>query len=190
MCALWLWGVSVNWWFWCVREAVSFFFSIIAHAAISSDNFLPRLVQSRLLNKNYDIYVTLQNETIFLLNEPWSVSCLWKYTHQSFSYSSVNQKNMISDAFVMKCLLKNNSCVCEESTPKRQRCLKTNKGNPNMEIRLSCIMMTSSNGSIFHVNGLCTGNSPVTGEFPSERPMKRSFDLRLSKRLNKQSRRR
>ena len=41
---------------------------------------------------------------------------------------------------------------------------------------------------------LCAGNSPVTGEFPSQRPVKRSFDyfiaLCLNKRLSKQSRRR
>ena len=40
---------------------------------------------------------------------------------------------------------------------------------------------------------ICAGNSPVTGEFPSQRPVTRSFDvpfdLRLSKRFNKQSRR-
>ena len=39
--------------------------------------------------------------------------------------------------------------------------------------------------------GLCTGNSPVPGEFPAQRPMTRSFDvfcdLRLNKRLSKQS---
>ena len=38
---------------------------------------------------------------------------------------------------------------------------------------------------------LCAGNSPVTGEFPAQRPMIRSFDiffnLRLNKRLSKQS---
>ena len=38
---------------------------------------------------------------------------------------------------------------------------------------------------------LCTGNSPVTGEFPSQRPVTRSFDvffdLRPNKRLSKQS---
>ena len=38
---------------------------------------------------------------------------------------------------------------------------------------------------------LFAGNSPVTGEFPSQRPMTRSFDmffyLRLNKRLSKQS---
>ena len=41
---------------------------------------------------------------------------------------------------------------------------------------------------------LCAGNSPVTGEFPSQRPVTRSFDvffdLRLDKRLSKNSRRR
>ena len=39
---------------------------------------------------------------------------------------------------------------------------------------------------------ICAGNSPVTGEFPAQRPVTRSFDvffdLRLNKRLNKQSR--
>ena len=37
----------------------------------------------------------------------------------------------------------------------------------------------------------CAGNSPVTGEFPSQRPVTRSFDVffdvRLNKRLSKQS---
>ena len=41
---------------------------------------------------------------------------------------------------------------------------------------------------------LCAGNSPVTGEFPSQRSVTRSFyvffDLRLNKRLGKQSWRR
>ena len=38
---------------------------------------------------------------------------------------------------------------------------------------------------------LCAGNSPVTGELPSQRPVTRSFDvffdLRVNKRLSKQS---
>ena len=68
-------------------------------------------------------------------------------------------------------------------------------------IYISCFMMTSSNGNMFCVTGFCAGNSPVTagnspvtGEFPSHRPVTRSFDvffaLRLNKRLSKQSRRR
>ena len=54
--------------------------------------------------------------------------------------------------------------------------------------------MTSSNGNISRVTGLCVGNSPVTGEFPSQGPVTRSFDvffdLRQNTRLYKQSRRR
>ena len=38
---------------------------------------------------------------------------------------------------------------------------------------------------------ICAGNPPVTGEFPAQRPVRRSldvfFDLRLNKRLSKQS---
>ena len=51
--------------------------------------------------------------------------------------------------------------------------------------------MTSSNGNIFRVTGYCEGNSPVTGEFPAQRPVTWSFDvsfdLCLNKRLSKQS---
>ena len=54
------------------------------------------------------------------------------------------------------------------------------------------IMMTLSNGNLFRVTGpICVGNSPVTREFPSQRPVTRSFDvffdLFLNKRLSKQS---
>ena len=52
-------------------------------------------------------------------------------------------------------------------------------------------MMMSSNGNVFRVSALCAGNSPVTGEFPSQRPVTWSFDvffdLRLNKRLIKHS---
>ena len=46
-------------------------------------------------------------------------------------------------------------------------------------------------GTLSVLLALCTGNSPVTGEFPSQRPVTRSvkvfFDLRLNKRFSKQS---
>ena len=52
-------------------------------------------------------------------------------------------------------------------------------------------MMTSSNGNFSALLALCAGNSPVTGEFPSQRPVTRSFDVSLicalNKRLSKQS---
>ena len=53
------------------------------------------------------------------------------------------------------------------------------------------LMMTSSNGNIFRVTGPLSGNSPVPGEFPSQMPVTRSFDVFcdqcLNKRLRKQS---
>ena len=52
-------------------------------------------------------------------------------------------------------------------------------------------MMTSSNGNISALLAICAGNSPVPGEFPTQWPVARSFDvffdLRLNKRLSKQS---
>ena len=53
-------------------------------------------------------------------------------------------------------------------------------------------MMTSLKMETFSTYlAICAGNSPVPGEFPSQRPVTRSFDvffdLRLNKRLSKQS---
>ena len=49
------------------------------------------------------------------------------------------------------------------------------------------IMMTTFSALL----AICAGNSPVTGEFPAQRPVTRTFDvfldLRLNKRLSKQS---
>ena len=51
-------------------------------------------------------------------------------------------------------------------------------------------MMTSSNGNIFRVTGPLCGEFTGPGEFPTQRPVTRSFDvffdLRLNKRLSKQ----
>ena len=54
----------------------------------------------------------------------------------------------------------------------------------------SLSMMTSSNGNIFRVTGPLCGEFTGPGEFPTQRPVTRSFDvffdLRLNKRLSKQ----
>ena len=51
--------------------------------------------------------------------------------------------------------------------------------------------MTSSNGNIFRVTGPLCGEFTGPGEFPTQRPVTRSFDvffdLRLNKRLSKHS---
>ena len=52
------------------------------------------------------------------------------------------------------------------------------------------IMMTSSNGNIFRVTGPLCAEFTGPGDFPTQRPVTRSFDiffdLRLNKRLSKQ----
>ena len=52
-------------------------------------------------------------------------------------------------------------------------------------------MMTSSNGNIFRVTGPLCGEFIGSGELPAKRPVTRSFDvffdLRLNKRVSKQS---
>ena len=52
-------------------------------------------------------------------------------------------------------------------------------------------MMSSSNGNIFRVTGPLCGEFTGPGEFPTQRPVTRSFDvffdLRPNKRLSKQS---
>ena len=57
-------------------------------------------------------------------------------------------------------------------------------------VRISHVMMTSSNGNIFRVTGPLCGEFTGPGEFPTQRPVTRSFDvffdLRLNKRLSKQ----
>ena len=53
----------------------------------------------------------------------------------------------------------------------------------------SIYMMTSLNGNFSRILAICAGNSTVTGEFPTQWPVTRSFDvsfdLRLNKRLSK-----
>ena len=60
----------------------------------------------------------------------------------------------------------------------------------NISYALTVFMMTSSNGNIFRVTGPLCGEFTGPGEFPTQRPVTRSFDvffdLRLNKRLSKQ----
>ena len=62
----------------------------------------------------------------------------------------------------------------------------------NSRIAENINMMTSSNGNIFRVTGPLCGEFTGPGEFPTQRPVTRSFDvffdLRLNKRLSKQPR--
>ena len=70
---------------------------------------------------------------------------------------------------------------CHQMAQGKERCIIFSPSN----------MMTSSNGNIFRVTGPLCGEFTGPGEFPTQRPVTRSFDvyfdLRLNKRLSKQS---
>ena len=64
----------------------------------------------------------------------------------------------------------------------------------DMVCNIDCLLnKLSSKETLSALLDLCAGNSPVFGEFPSQRPVTRSldvfFDLLLNKRLSKESRR-
>ena len=72
--------------------------------------------------------------------------------------------------------------------------LQSTQNKPAYPTTMHTIVMTSSNGNILRVTGPLWGEPPVTGGFPSQRPVTRSFDvffdLCLKKnRLSRQSRR-
>ena len=64
-------------------------------------------------------------------------------------------------------------------------------GSPSRDPRNHWWMTTSSNGNIFRVTGPLCGEFTGPGEFPTQRPVTRSFDvffdMRPNKRLSKQS---
>ena len=65
-------------------------------------------------------------------------------------------------------------------------------GSDGRETKMQLSMMTSSNGNIFRVTGHLCGEFTGPGEFPTQRPVTRSFDvffyLHLIERLSKHSR--
>ena len=64
---------------------------------------------------------------------------------------------------------------------------RTRTGNPTGNLRfqvlasralpMSCIRWRHQMETFSALQALCAGNSPVTGEFPAQRPVTRSFDV-------------
>ena len=109
-----------------------------------------------------------------------TTSCKPKGTEVRVSPVGISSINMIITA------CKHRPCVC------LSWCTMVVKGQ-TMQICLceDHNMIMSSKGNIFRVTGHLCGNSPVTGEFPAQRPVTRSFDglfdLCLRKGMCKQS---
>ena len=67
-------------------------------------------------------------------------------------------------------------------------CVQSTECVKKASLKSCWCMMTSSNGNFSALLALCVGNSPVTGEFPTQGPVTRNlgvfFDPRLNKRLS------
>ena len=109
---------------------------------------------------------TVQISPSYRLQNGWIAESTLKWTSTSGHYL----KGMLNDTYFMKL----GNIPCNKLQIQHERLF---------------LMMTSSNGNISALLALCAGNSPVTGEFPSQRPVMQSFgvffDLRLNKRLSK-----
>ena len=120
----------------------------------------------------------------------WSLGTFFRISHVAFHYYSSIQ---IPVYFVMTIILF-----------AFQICLRVQYINGAQPICVNGQVRIATNWSSFSETwwrhqmeifsallALCGGNSPVTGEFPSQRPVTRSFDvffdLRLNKRMSKQS---
>ena len=120
------------------------------------------------------------------------------HIHSSHDIGKFNVRTMWFDT-VMNILVNKNMIVTSNTDEASEimalsRSCLTFKAHQELvwSLPLSLLLtMTSSKGKKIALLALCARNSPVTGEFPSQRPVKRSFDvfydLRLNKRLSKQS---
>ena len=92
--------------------------------------------------------------------------------------------------------VKGNTCIYKNIVGISQHCQSVETKLPTNDADLNAYMpwWRHQMETFSVLLALCAGNSPVTGEFPSQRPVTRSidilFDLRLNKRLSKQRRRR
>ena len=101
-------------------------------------------------------------------------------------YSFVRRISMVTGGFPSQMVSTAESFPCHDTIMVAYSACKylTN-------IMSSVVMMTSSNENISCLLAISAGNSPVTGKFPSQRPVTRTFDtvfdLQRNKRLSKWS---
>ena len=114
---------------------------------------------------------------------PW-LGAVWQYIHRWF-FTPNDWCNMINNHdFVTEAAISVSFCSIYADILCHVQILCA------YDYVLMYIKMTSSNGNIFRVTGPLCGEFTGPGEFPTQRPVTRSFDvfsdLRLNKWLNKQ----
>ena len=114
-----------------------------------------------------------------------TISCKENSTYCTFGYEAVTSNVKLSNyTWLNRSISLGHSVlmpVCWSIF--KTMCPTNNQMDPCRAIICKC-MMTSSNGNISVSLAICAGNSPVTGEFPSQWPVKRSFDVFFDLRPN------
>ena len=102
------------------------------------------------------------------------------YVDGIWQYKVLNMKHL---SFGISNLLPIHWQMCILFTEEHQERHKVQRFINNLHKGSESFMMTSSNGKIYRLTGPGAGNSPVTGEFPSQRPVTRNFDVIFDLRL-------
>ena len=111
------------------------------------------------------------------------LSCCYRETDVAYRHDEIRQPTCVRQK------------TCRAHYGKRPRAMRVGKltaiGTSMLRSTFRCSWWRHQVETFSSLLALCTGNSPVTGEFPTQRPVTRSFDvffdLRLNKRLSKQS---
>ena len=137
---------------------------------------------------------TILREGCFVIK--LSVRTQWLFLQSSELFFIKNTVCQLKIMFILESYhhsfkLKMMICIIGDIFTKSKFSLMENLTNEALIILTPEHMMTSSNGNIFRVTGHLCGEFTGPGEFPPQRPVTRSFDvffdLRLNKRLSKQS---
>ena len=142
------------------------------HWSISNWSLMPLLLTWIKFNSSMPIFGLMPNAPVIWAISP-DICCpmfeywLWRYRYFWNRVNVWNVDCVRATSFIFR--RHTNRCSCESVKPWRRH---------QME-KFSALL------------AICAGNSPVSGEFPAQRPVTRSFgvffDLRLNERWSKQS---
>ena len=134
---------------------------------------------------NTDVIPLLLRRHLYMETDPSPLdkAILWGLQSFRWAWNFLNYQALLS---CISLSLRSDTVKCQQGGPRSSILLAPCKRYPP-----PIHMMTSSNGNLFRVTGPLCEEFTGPGEFPTQRPVTRSFDvffdLRLNKRLSKQS---
>ena len=143
--------------------------------------YLKKLIDSRHTRSIYQLWkrICVQTRTRMTLNLSWSVNCV----QDSYFWFFENERNTdifehaITSVVITRCC--HGLWILLSDRTSYQHFSRTLPWWRHQVVTFSALL------------AICAGNSPITGEFPTQGPVTRGFDvffdLHLNKRLSKQS---